>query len=72
MKYYTTIQGDTWDIISYNVYGDETLFYLIMDYNPDYVDIVLFDSGYIIEVHDLENIDTFDDDVENDRGALWQ
>ena len=36
LKTYTTVQGDMWDSIAYKCYGDETLWWRIMESNPKY------------------------------------
>lgn len=66
-RWYTTIQGDTWDMIAKKMYGDEFMMDLLMDYNPDYLDIVVFDSDYILEIPPIEIYEE-----EDDRGALWE
>ncbi len=66
-RWYTTVQGDTWDMIAKKVYGDEMLLYLLMDYNPDFIHIIVFDSDYVLEVPPLS-----DEDIdEDDREQLW-
>lgn len=45
MTKYTTIQGDTWDMIAYKVFGDETLMIQIMNLNLDYIDVSVFLPG---------------------------
>lgn len=69
-SYYQTIQGDTWDMIAYKVYGDEMLLYRLIDYNPDYAHIHIFDSGYYIEVPPINMDDDTGDDV-GGRDSLW-
>jgi phage tail protein X len=49
---YKTIQGDTWDSISYKVYGSEMLFPLLMSANPEHVLVVIFDAGIILVIPD--------------------
>ena len=66
-RWYTTVQGDTWDMIAKKVYGDEMLLYLLMDYNPDFTHIIVFDSDYVLEVPPLS-----DEDIDkDDREQLW-
>jgi phage tail protein X len=50
---YTTIQGDTWDQISYNVYGDESYVDLLMQNNFPLLDYCIFPSGVIVNIPDL-------------------
>lgn len=56
---YTTIQGDTWDIISLKVYGSENYMGEIMLANSDMVGIIYFNSGVEIICPDIE-IETSD------------
>jgi phage tail protein X len=50
---YTTIQGDTWDIIAYRVYGSEKYIGYLMQSNFDLLDIFIFSSGTIIKTSAL-------------------
>ena len=45
---YTTIQGDTWDMISYKVYGSEKYVGILMQANIELLDIFVFNSGVTI------------------------
>jgi phage tail protein X len=47
---YRTIQGDTWDMISFKVYGDEKLFLLIMNSNKEHLDKIIFDAGLTLVI----------------------
>lgn len=42
---YTTKQNDTWDLISYNVYGSEFYINELMTTNPAYRFVNVFDAG---------------------------
>ena len=55
---YTTVSGDLWDMISYNVYGSEEYMGLLMQANPKYIDTVVFKSGIEINAPDLDESDT--------------
>lgn len=46
---YTTITGDTWDLISYKVYGSEFHIDELMEANKQYTDIVIFSGGVEIK-----------------------
>lgn len=50
MKTYTTIQGDTWDKISVEVYGSESYTSLLMEHNPKLLDYFVFPAGIVIVV----------------------
>jgi phage tail protein X len=45
MTTYITVQGDTWDVISYRVYGDEGHMGALIEANPGHTDIVIFPAG---------------------------
>lgn len=47
---YTTVQGDTWDLISYKVYGSEKYIGNLMQANFALLDYTVFPSGLIIVV----------------------
>lgn len=53
MRTYTTIQGDTWDLISHNLYGDEKYMRYLIQANWDYANVLIFKAGVIINVPDL-------------------
>lgn len=42
---YTTIQGDTWDMIAYKVYGNEACMAKLIEANDDLAHIAVFSSG---------------------------
>lgn len=42
---YTTIQGDTWDMIAYKVYGKEACMAKLIEANDDLTHIAVFSSG---------------------------
>lgn len=71
MSTYTTIAGDTWDIISKRVYGDDHAFPILMDANQQYIETLIFDGGIILNVPDIENENTEDISTETDA-ALWR
>lgn len=47
-----TIQNDTFDTVAFRVYGDEHLCSLLMNANPDYMDVLLFDPGVELKLPD--------------------
>lgn len=53
MKTYVTVQGDTWDKISKEVYGNEKYADYLMSSNYDNLESFIFASGVILEVPDL-------------------
>ena len=52
MNTYTTIQGDTWDLISAKVYGSESYTSLLMENNPKLLDYFVFPAGVVITIPD--------------------
>ena len=75
-EFYRTVQGDTWDQIAKNVYGDETKIGILLENNLDCIDIVVFDSGTLIYVPELSDNEEdaeespdwrYDDDEEDDE-----
>ena len=42
---YTTIQGDTWDMIAYKVYGKEACMAKLIEANDELAHIAVFSSG---------------------------
>lgn len=53
MSTYTTIQGDTWDAISWKVYGDEKHMGTLAQANIKYIDTLMFSAGTKINVPEL-------------------
>jgi len=49
---YITVQGDTWDWISKQVYGDEKKIFPLMEVNPEHIQTVIFDAGIVLTVPD--------------------
>ena len=50
---YETIQGDTWDGISFRLYGDEKYMKYLVEANPDYAEVLVFSAGIVLVVPDL-------------------
>lgn len=58
-KTYTTQYGDTWDLISYDLFGTESRMDLLMQANYEHSDTLIFDSGIVLTVPDIpETLDT--------------
>lgn len=59
-RMYTTVQGDMWDSIAYQFYGDVKYIGLLMQNNMDMLDVYVFSAGtriYIPELPAEENDD---------------
>lgn len=37
--------GDMFDSIAFDLYTDESMSYILMQYNPDYLDTIIFSGG---------------------------
>nr|DAX71419.1 MAG TPA: baseplate wedge protein [Caudoviricetes sp.] len=58
VKVYRTVSEDTWDLISYKVYGSEGYFHDLIRSNLRLIDIAIFDANIpviIPEIADEEN-----------------
>lgn len=56
MKTYTTIQGDTWDMIAAKVYpelGGEKFTSALIEANSNYVETVIFGAGVKLEIPEV-------------------
>ena len=53
---YTTISGQTWDQIAYEIYGDEHLCDAVMDANRELLDYFVFPAGIVLRIPDLESM----------------
>lgn len=59
-KTYSTIQGDTWDIIAKKIYGFEKHADFLMEHNYDLLDYVIFPAGIIVNTPEMEETLTYD------------
>lgn len=53
-KTYVTVQGDTWDYISFKAYGIETQVGELIDANPDHRNVTVFSAGVALAIPDAE------------------
>lgn len=56
VKVYKTVSGDTWDLISYKLYGSEQYFHQLMRDNLNLLTIAVFDSNIPIIVPEITPI----------------
>ena len=47
---YTTIDGDTFDIIALDMYNNEFLAGRIALANPTYAGVIIFDAGVVLDI----------------------
>ena len=55
---YTTAQGDTWDTISKQLWGNERLMHELMNANPDHQDVVFFSAGVPLQIPEIDRAAT--------------
>ena len=65
-EYYLTSQGDTFDLIAYDLYGDEFRASDIVELNPEHCGELVFDAGVELKVP------VYDDPTESERVAPWR
>ena len=51
---YSTISGQTWDMIAKEVYGKETSADKLMEANPKLLGIFVFPEGIVLEVPEID------------------
>ena len=59
-KKYITRKGDTFDALALEMYGDETVAHYIIDFNPDYADVLIFDANVVLRLPIVEDVETPD------------
>lgn len=69
---YTTISGQTWDQIAYEVYGDEYECGRLMDANRDKLEYFVFPDGIVLQLPEKESLtaDSVPDDYPAWRAVL--
>ena len=65
MATYTTISGDTWDIIARKAYGDELKANRLMQEreNLPLLDYQVFPSGMVVTIPDISEEDAYEADL---------
>lgn len=53
MREYVTVQGDTWDLIAFRVYGSEKYMTTLIEANPEYRETVFFSAGVKLVVPEV-------------------
>lgn len=54
-KDYTTREGDAFDALALEMYGEETLAHYIIEFNPDYADVLIFDANVALRLPIVED-----------------
>ena len=75
-KEYTTREGDTFDALALEMYGEETLAHYIIEFNPDFADVLIFDANVALRLPIVEDVETPDtlppwrrDETEDESGG---
>ena len=58
MKTYITQKGDTWDSISYSLYGNEELIAPLMEANREKIETTVFDYGIQLIIPEIDKSDS--------------
>lgn len=69
VKVYKTVSGDTWDLISYKLYGSEQYFHQLMRANLNLLSIAVFDSNIPVIVPE---IDVINNNVDKSKLPPWK
>ena len=48
-----TVSGDAWDMIAKREYGSERCMSLLIQANPDYIEVEIFPANVLIDVPDV-------------------
>jgi phage tail protein X len=51
---YVTVQGDTWDTISYKVYGSCAYMDKLIRHNPEHIETAVFSAGVELVCPDVD------------------
>ena len=54
MNTYTTVQGDTWDMIAYRTMGSCDYVDQLMNANQQYIDIYIFSAGITLQIPEVQ------------------
>lgn len=67
---YTTVSGDTFDLVAYKIYGSCRRVKTLMQANSQYLDILVFPAGIVLDVPELGNEAAVSDSLPPWRKAL--
>ena len=51
---YTTISGDTWDIVAYKAYGNEMYMDMLIKANIEHKDTYIFPAGVVLTLPEID------------------
>lgn len=55
---YKTRAGDTFDALALTMYNEEKLAKYIIEFNPDYADVIVFDANVALRLPIIESVET--------------
>ncbi len=55
---YTAQAGDTFDLLALRTYGDDKLASYIIQSNPDYSDVLIFEGGEELQIPKVDDAET--------------
>ena len=55
---YITQDGDTFDLLALDMYNDERLAHYIIEYNPDFCDVIVFEGGVRLRLPIIDGAET--------------
>ena len=55
-KIYTTVQGDTFDMVALRFYDEEKMASAIIQANPDYCDTLIFEAGVELKIPETASV----------------
>ncbi len=53
MTQYTTVQGDTWDLIAHKTLGDASYVNLLIEANPAFIHTLFFSAGAVLNLPEI-------------------
>ena len=54
---YITVEGDTFDAIALDMYGSEKMAHYLIEFNPDYADVLIFEGNVELHLPVIEDAD---------------
>lgn len=55
-KVHVTVEGDTFDGLALHYYDDEKLAHSIIQANPDYCDVLIFEAGVVLDIPEVSTV----------------
>ena len=55
---YITREGDTFDALALQMYNEETLAHYIIEFNPDYADVLIIEANVALRLPIVEDAET--------------